>query len=116
MDAIDELILFKIPDWISFQVNPKLNAIEAATADDSNRTIWILPSNESSPNIDTLIINKIIDLDNSNDILVVDDNSPDGTYEIVKKIKSSNNERVFIIKRESKSGLGSAYKVGLSGH
>tara|TARA_B100000214_G_scaffold149024_1_gene106596 strand:- start:2416 stop:3138 length:723 start_codon:yes stop_codon:yes gene_type:complete len=74
-------------------------------------SLIIIPTYNESENIE-LIINKIIDLDNSNDILVVDDNSPDGTYEIVKKIKSSNNERVFIIKRESKSGLGSAYKVG----
>ena len=49
-------------------------------------SVAIIPTYNESENIE-LIINKIINLENSNDILVVDDNSPDGTYEIVKKIR-----------------------------
>ncbi len=76
-----------------------------------NKSIIIIPTYNESENIE-LIINKIINIDDSNDVLVVDDNSPDGTFEIVEKQKNIHNNRVFIIKRDKKSGLGSAYKAG----
>lgn len=47
------------------------------------------------------------------DVLVVDDNSPDKTYEIVSKI-SLINSKVNLIKRHAKLGLGSAYREGFS--
>lgn len=59
IDGRDELILFTIPFWISSQVKPKLNAIIEAIAEDNINTICILPDNESSPNIETLIDNNI---------------------------------------------------------
>tara|TARA_Y100000992_G_C21196115_1_gene457995 strand:+ start:313 stop:1035 length:723 start_codon:yes stop_codon:yes gene_type:complete len=76
-----------------------------------NRSLIIIPTYNESENIE-FIINKIINIDNSNDILVVDDNSPDGTFEIVENLKDVHDKRVFLIKREKKSGLGSAYKAG----
>ena len=45
------------------------------------------------------------------DILVVDDNSPDKTWEFVEEF-SAKNPRVFLIKREGKLGLGTAYVAG----
>jgi dolichol-phosphate mannosyltransferase len=45
------------------------------------------------------------------DILVVDDNSPDGTGEIADKL-SADDEQVHVLHREGKSGLGSAYIAG----
>ncbi len=45
------------------------------------------------------------------DILVVDDNSPDGTAELAKRL-AGKNRRIKIIRREKKSGLGSAYIRG----
>lgn len=44
-------------------------------------------------------------------VLVVDDNSPDGTGDYVEKL-STENQRVFVIKRAGKMGLGSAYIAG----
>jgi len=76
-----------------------------------NKSIIIIPTYNESENIE-LIINKIISIDDSNDVLVVDDNSPDGTSEIVDKQKNIHNNRIFLIKRDKKSGLGSAYKAG----
>ena len=76
-----------------------------------NKSLIIIPTYNESENIE-LIINKIINVDNSNDILVVDDNSPDGTSTIVENLKDIHDKRVFLIKREKKSGLGSAYKAG----
>ena len=76
-----------------------------------NKSLIIIPTYNESENIE-LIINKIINVDNSNDILVVDDNSPDGTFNIVENLKDIHDKRVFLIKREKKLGLGSAYKAG----
>lgn len=46
------------------------------------------------------------------DVLVVDDNSPDGTAEIVKGIMQKYPNRVHILEREGKLGLGTAYIAG----
>ncbi len=45
------------------------------------------------------------------DILVVDDNSPDGTGDYVKKLSEENN-RIHVLQRAAKSGLGTAYVAG----
>ena len=46
-------------------------------------------------------------------VLVIDDNSPDGTSEIVKRMKK-NNSNIHLITREKKLGLGSAYRDGFN--
>ena len=74
-------------------------------------SLIIIPTYNEAENIEA-IIKKIIDLEDKNDILIIDDNSPDGTSKIVENQKNIHNHRVFLIKREKKSGLGSAYKVG----
>ena len=74
-------------------------------------SLIIIPTYNEAENIE-LIINKIISIDNSNDVLVVDDNSPDGTSEIVNNLNNIHDSRVFLIKRDKKSGLGSAYRTG----
>lgn len=45
-------------------------------------------------------------------VLVVDDNSPDGTAGLVKEKMSENLERLFLIERSGKLGLGTAYIAG----
>ena len=74
-------------------------------------SLIIIPTYNEAENIEALI-KKVIDLEDKNDILVIDDNSPDGTSEIVENQKNIHNNRVFLINREKKSGLGSAYKTG----
>ena len=49
-----------IPVWISFHLYPILPAINAATADDIIKTIWILPDKASLPKRYTLMDNKTI--------------------------------------------------------
>lgn len=74
----------------------------------------IIPTYNERENIQ-LIINKIIEnlKDTKIDfrIIVVDDNSPDGTGKIVSEI-SKKNKRVFIVNREGKLGIGGAYTEG----
>ena len=74
-------------------------------------SLIIIPTYNESENIE-LIISKILLLNDSNDILVVDDNSPDGTSNIVSDLKKENIDRIFLIVRGAKLGLGSAYKEG----
>ena len=74
-------------------------------------SLIIIPTYNEAENIEA-VIKKVIDLEDKNDILVIDDNSPDGTSEIVENQKNIHNNRVFLINREKKSGLGSAYKIG----
>ena len=47
------------------------------------------------------------------DILIVDDNSPDKTGDIIKQYQK-NNENLFLISRKGKEGLDSAHKIGFN--
>lgn len=50
-------------------------------------------------------------LDTTIDVLIVDDNSPDGTADIIKDLQQEN-DRLFLLEREGKLGLGTAYIAG----
>ena len=56
---------------------------------------------------------KIISQKPNIDFLFIDDSSTDGTWEIIKKIRSNNKKKVFIIRRKKREGLGRAHKDGL---
>lgn len=57
-----------------------------------------------------IFLNRIINLKMKLDILIIDDNSPDGTSEEIEKIKQKNNN-IYLIKRTKKSGLDTAHKI-----
>jgi dolichol-phosphate mannosyltransferase len=72
--------------------------------------IVIIPTYNEKENIEK-VIRSISELSIPFDILVIDDNSPDGTADIVKKLQT-NFENLYLIERESKLGLGVAYIAG----
>ena len=72
------------------------------------KVLIILPTYNEAANIEKLI-NKIIKL--GCEVLVVDDNSPDKTFEIVENLKTQF-KNINLIKRSGKLGLGSAYREG----
>lgn len=76
----------------------------------SMKAIVVIPTYNESKNI-IRIIDKICSVHSSIDILVVDDNSPDGTGDLVKA-KIAENIRIHILEREGKMGLGTAYLAG----
>ncbi len=76
----------------------------------NQKTLIITATYNEAENIGPLI-NNILNLYNNCDILVVDDNSPDGTGSLVKKIMQSE-QRVHLIERAGKMGYGSAYVEG----
>jgi len=71
----------------------------------------IIPTYNELDNIEK-VIRKIISLEIVFDILIVDDNSPDGTAILVKDLIKEFPERLFLAEREKKSGLGTAYIYG----
>jgi dolichol-phosphate mannosyltransferase len=75
-----------------------------------SKALVIVPTYNEKENIER-IVPEILDKDPSIDILIVDDNSPDGTGKIADKL-SSENKRILVLHREKKSGLGTAYLAG----
>ncbi|MCK4641341.1 MAG: polyprenol monophosphomannose synthase [Candidatus Marinimicrobia bacterium] len=73
-------------------------------------TVVIVPTYNEKDNIAT-VIDKLTALNLDLHILVIDDNSPDGTGDIVKNLQKKN-EHIFIIERSGKLGLGTAYIRG----
>lgn len=75
-----------------------------------NQTVVIIPTYNESENILSLL-NELTVLDV--DVVVIDDNSPDNTSKIVKNSRFYNT-KVYLISREEKLGLGSAYRDGFA--
>ena len=76
-----------------------------------DKRIVIIPTYNEIENIES-IINAVFHLKKSFDVLIVDDNSPDGTAIKVKELQIQFSDRLFIEVREKKSGLGTAYVHG----
>jgi len=75
-------------------------------------SVVIIPTYNEKENIES-IIRAIFGLDKAFDILVVDDGSPDGTADIVKRLRQEGfADRLFIVERSGKQGLGTAYICG----
>lgn len=74
------------------------------------KSLVIIPTYNEMENLPKLIPD-VLSKDDSIDILIVDDNSPDGTAKFVEDLASQNN-RIHILKREKKMGLGTAYIAG----
>ena len=78
-----------------------------------NDVLIIIPTYNEGENI-SRIIESIFLTHNNINILVVDDNSPDGTSDKVKELISKFYKNLFLITRDSKLGLGTAYLVGFN--
>lgn len=74
------------------------------------KTLIIIPTYNELENLPKLLP-AVLSKDSSINVLIVDDNSPDGTAAFVEN-EMKNNERIHLIKRSSKQGLGTAYIAG----
>jgi len=74
-------------------------------------SIVIIPTFNEIGNIER-IIRKVFSFEKEFNVLVVEDNSPDGTADVVKKLMIEFPERLFIEERKGKLGLGTAYIHG----
>lgn len=76
-----------------------------------SKALVVIPTYNELENIERLLRN-IISLERDFDVLVVDDNSPDGTAGVVKRQMEAYPDRFFLLERSAKLGLGSAYIAG----
>ena len=76
-----------------------------------DRKIVIIPTYNEIENIEA-IIRKVFSLEGNFHVLIIDDGSPDGTAGVVKRLQEEFPERLFLIERAGKQGLGTAYLTG----
>lgn len=76
-----------------------------------SKRLVIVPTYNEIENIDK-IIETVTSLTVDTDLLIVDDNSPDGTGERVKALQSVHGDSLHLLERSEKLGLGTAYILG----
>ena len=76
-----------------------------------DKKVVIIPTYNEKENIEK-IIRAVFALEGDYHILVIEDGSPDGTAAIVKKLQEEFAERLHMIERKGKLGLGTAYITG----
>ena len=76
-----------------------------------DKKIVIIPTYNEKENIEA-ITRKVFSLPGDFQILIIDDGSPDGTATIVKGLQAEFPERLHLLERSGKQGLGTAYLTG----
>lgn len=76
-----------------------------------DKKVIIIPTYNEKENIEK-IIRAVFTLEGEYHIIVIEDNSPDGTGKIVKNLQKEFPDRLFMIERTGKQGLGTAYITG----
>jgi dolichol-phosphate mannosyltransferase len=79
----------------------------------SPRTLIVIPTFNEADNIASLLAAIGEELPAAH-VLIVDDNSPDGTAQIVRGLAAHDGERIHLLERPRKLGLGSAYVAGFA--
>lgn len=74
-------------------------------------SVVIIPTYNEKENVEKML-RKVFSLPKEFDVLIVEDNSPDGTAAIIKRIMPEYPNRLFIEERKGKLGLGTAYIHG----
>ncbi len=83
----------------------------AASSAEEERALVIIPTYNEIENIET-VLEMVMALPSSLDVLVIDDGSPDGTAERVRQMQDRFPGRIHLRQREGKQGLGTAYLLG----
>lgn len=78
-----------------------------------SQNLVIIPTYNEKENIEKMI-RKVLSLQTPFHLLIVEDNSPDGTAKIVKELIKEFPERLHILERKGKLGLGTAYIAGFN--
>jgi len=77
----------------------------------SEKSLVVIPTYNEKENAEQ-IIRKVMSMKTPFHMLFIDDNSPDGTAGIIKSLQPEFPNRLFIVEREGKLGLGTAYITG----
>ena len=76
-----------------------------------DKKLILIPTYNEIENAEN-IIRKVFSLEGDYHILIIDDGSPDGTAGVVKKLQQEFPQRLFLLERSGKQGLGTAYLTG----
>lgn len=77
----------------------------------ASKNIVIIPTYNEKENIERMV-KKVFSLSSPFELLIIDDNSPDGTANIVKSLQDDYKNKLHLIERSGKLGLGTAYITG----
>ena len=77
-----------------------------------SRVVVVIPTYNEAENLE-LLVPEVLAQDARIEVLVVDDDSPDGTGKIADDLAEQSSGRVHVLHREEKQGLGPAYRAGL---
>ncbi len=75
------------------------------------RKLVIIPTYNEIENISAMIT-KVFSLPDAIDLLIIDDGSPDGTAHVVRQRQAEFPDRLHLLERSGKQGLGTAYLLG----
>lgn len=75
------------------------------------KNLVIIPTYNEKENVEKMI-RKVFSLETPFELLIIEDGSPDGTADIVKKLQTEFQGKLHLIEREGKLGLGTAYLTG----
>jgi dolichol-phosphate mannosyltransferase len=81
-----------------------------ATGQAGTRAVVIIPTYNERQNVERLV-EQVLGQDSRLDVLIVDDNSPDGTGELADQL-AAGSDRIHVLHRPRKLGLGTAYLAG----
>jgi dolichol-phosphate mannosyltransferase len=76
-------------------------------------SVVIIPTYNEIENIES-IIRAVFDLPKAFDILIIDDGSPDGTADCVRRLQDEFSASLYMVERNGKQGLGTAYITGFN--
>jgi len=76
-----------------------------------DKCLVIIPTYNEKENVERMV-RKVFSLKTDFHLLIIEDNSPDGTADIIKKLQSEFAEKLHMIERKGKLGLGTAYITG----
>ncbi|MCH5246037.1 MAG: polyprenol monophosphomannose synthase [Muribaculaceae bacterium] len=91
--------------------NTLTDTVEEKKSGKKSDSIVIIPTYNEKENV-AAIIDAVLGLPQPMDVLIIDDNSPDGTADIVRTKMNEYPGRVHLVEREGKLGLGTAYIAG----
>lgn len=92
-------------------VHVECSVDKADIVDRPSDSLVIIPTYKERENIEAIIY-AVLQLPQPFDILIIDDNSPDGTADIVKGLMQKYPHRIHLVERSGKLGLGTAYIAG----
>ena len=92
--------------------DPATSSSDAASSPrEAGRALVIIPTYNEIENIETVLA-MVMAQPGHLDVLVIDDGSPDGTADQVRQLQTRFPDRIHLLEREGKQGLGTAYRLG----